>query len=374
MLNTSSKTSTNSTPVKASVIKLAIDLHAVNAVVKVQFDDSVPKPAQTIPVPEFPNRVEKLRKQYPNAKFFSCYEAGPCGYDLHRKLTQMGVTNYVIAPVEMNGKRKTDKRDAAALGLKLAAYVAGNTDAFSVVHVPTPEQEQRRTLLRHRCRIMRKRSKAATQGRSYLLTAGIHERGAWWKPRRWAVLSATLPGWLRDLLDDLRKEAEFFQGNLKRVDGEINRLAAEENVQVPRGIGVLTAMHLSAEVLTWGRFKNRRAVSSYTGLCPGEHSSGSKRREGSIDRCGNRHVRRLLVETVWRLMMWQPDYPPLQKLRESTGSRGSKRRVVAIARRLAVDLWRINTGQSTAEKLGLACDNAPPPCKRGKASAPPPSS
>lgn len=60
-----------------------------------------------------------------------------------------------------------------------------------------------------------------------------------------------------------------------------------------------------------------------------------------------------MVEACWRLLQWQPDYPPLRKLRAATGARARKRAVVAAARRLAIDLWRINTGQCTAEKLGL---------------------
>jgi transposase len=80
----------------------------------------------------------------------------------------MGITNYVVAPVDMNGKRKNDKNDAAALLAKLDAYVRGNTTAFSIVYVPTPEQEAVRALIRHRYGIARKRAKAAVQGRSVL--------------------------------------------------------------------------------------------------------------------------------------------------------------------------------------------------------------
>ena len=64
-------------------------------------------------------------------------------------------------------------------------------------------------------------------------------------------------------------------------------------------------------------------------------------------------MRHHLVEAVWRLLQWQPDYPPLKKLRAATGKRTCKRLAVATARHLAIDLWRLNTNQCTAQKLGL---------------------
>jgi transposase len=94
-------------------------------------------------------------------------------------------------------------------------------------------------------------------------------------------------------------------------------------------------------------------VASYTGLCPSEHSSGEKRKQGSISKHGNPRVRHHLVEAVWRLETWQPNYPPLKKLREANGARSRKRAAVAVARRLAIDLWRIESGQCSAQKLGL---------------------
>src|SRR5690606_2532313 len=114
-----------------------------------------------------------------------------------------------------------------------------------------------------------------------------------------------------------------------------------------------TAAVLAGEILDWHRFDNRRQVASYTGLCPSEQSSGQSRRQGGISKHGNPRVRHALVEACWRLLLWQPDYPPVKKRRAATGKRARKRAVVAAARRLAIDLWRLNTGQCRAEKLGL---------------------
>src|SRR5205823_13357308 len=83
-----------------------------------------------------------------------------------------------------------------------------------------------------------------------------------------------------------------------------------------RGMGKLTTVVLTREVCVWERFKNRRAVSSYTGLCPGEHSSGSKRVPGSVTKRGNPRMRAALVELAWRLVRFQPNYKPVLKWRQ----------------------------------------------------------
>jgi len=102
-------------------------------------------------------------------------------------------------------------------------------------------------------------------------------------------------------------------------------------------------------------FDNARAVSSYTGLCPGIHSSDGRGKEGSINRCGNAAVRWNLVETMWRFAHWQPNYEPARQLRLALGKskRAKKRLVVKAARQLAVDLWRLQTGKVTVQELGL---------------------
>jgi len=109
----------------------------------------------------------------------------------------------------------------------------------------------------------------------------------------------------------------------------------------------LTSVMLTREICDWHRFNNRRAISSYTGLCPGERSSGSKRVPGSVTKRGNPRVRAALVECAWRMVRFQPQYPPVQK-RLSILAKGShalgavrKKAIVAVARRLAVDLWRL---------------------------------
>jgi len=125
------------------------------------------------------------------------------------------------------------------------------------------------------------------------------------------------------------------------------------SIDLPIGVGALSWITLQLEMRGWDRFQNRRQIASYTGLCPGIHNSNGRGREGHINRCGNSVVRYTLIEMVWRLTRWQPDYPPIKKLRSMVSKRGKRRLVVAAARRLAIDLWLWSTNRATAQELGL---------------------
>src|SRR5882724_2263259 len=136
---------------KARTIKLGIDVHLDRYVVVRLTDGGTPQPPQRFGPPEFMLWVAKQTTLA--EKVFTCYEAGPFGYSLHRKLEKMGVTNYVVRPRDWDeyGKKvKTDKRDAKELTLHLERYVSGNRDAFCVVRVPTEAQEQGRSVSRQR--------------------------------------------------------------------------------------------------------------------------------------------------------------------------------------------------------------------------------
>ena len=150
---------------------------------------------------------------------------------------------------------------------------------------------------------------------------------------------------------------------LRVLDEQIAALSKELEAaappDLPRGLGKLTTVTLSREVCDWSRFRNRRQVASYTGLCPGEHSSGDKRVQGPVTKHGNPRLRASLVELAWRLVRFQPTYPPVRErlpvLAKGARATGAQRKkaIVAVARHLAVDLWRLHTGQCSAEKLGF---------------------
>jgi transposase len=142
-----------------------------------------------------------------------------------------------------------------------------------------------------------------------------------------------------------------------QIEGLTQELERSVAIPVPKGLGLLTVATLEREVCDWGRFKNRRQVAAHTGLVPGEHSSGESRRQGSLTKCGNPRLRWALCEAAWRLLKFQPHYRLVQKWwprlcdPHSAGKR--KQAIVALARGFAVDWWRIRTGQTTPQQLGL---------------------
>jgi len=343
-------------PVKAKTLKLGIDVHLDRYVVVRILDGGTPQPPQRFGPAEF---MLWAAKQLTLAEqVFTCYEAGPFGYSLHRKLEKMGATNYVVRPRdwdEYSKKVKTDKRDAQQLALHLDRYVNGNREAFCVVRVPSPEQEQERSISRQRESFQQERQRLAAQGRSHALYYGEHLQGEWWREAVWKTSAAQLPPIVVNLLEPLRRLIAVMEVELKTRTLEVEAAAPEE---LPVGLGRLTSEILEREVADWKRFKNRRQVASYTGLCPREDSSSNRRFQGAINKHGNRRLRPVLIECLWRLCAFQPEYRVVKKwrpelLNPKTSRPRRKKIIVAMARAFCVDWWRVRTGRCQAQDLGL---------------------
>jgi len=354
-MNTNEKTKDSSlakAKEETTGIKLGLDVHAAQITVCRQEEGLGPQPAQKM---SWEKALKWIREQAEGGgKVFSCYEAGPCGYGLHRILEAMGVSNIVVAPQRWDegGQRvKTDKRDARQLVDRLDRYLRGNRKVFAVVRVPTQEQEQRRCVVRQRGAALKERNRCVVRGHGMMLSQGVRAPSGWWKPACWMEFAPKLPPWLHEQITLWQQKAVSFEKEVLALDKKVCLQSAGK--ELPKGLGSLTASLLGAEILDWNRFKNRRQVASYTGLCPSEYSSGERRRQGAITKHGNPRIRHHLVEAVWRLEFWQPDYPPIKMLLAAKGPRTRKRAAVAVARRLAIDLWRVETGQCSAQKLGL---------------------
>lgn len=340
--------------VKFTQIKLGVDVHADSYRVVRQIEGATPQPAQKMTPEKF---LEFAAKQLElGEEVYSCYEAGPFGYGLHRKLEEMGIKNIVVRPQNWDelGKRvKTDKTDALALVQRLDRYAQGNKKALAVVRVPTREEEQKRAVSRHREQLQKARQTHEAQGRSLLLYQGYRTKGPWWKEAAWQLLKARLPEWLVEILESLRalilNADELLQKRSETIEAEAKPQA--------KGFGKLTSEVLRREVLDWNRFKNRRQVASLTGLCPGVHASGQKSMNGSITKHGNPRLRRALVELAWRVTRFQPAYKPVVKWQAALTQKQNrgirKKAIVAIGRQLAIDIWRMETGRCTAKHLQL---------------------
>ncbi len=338
-----------------AVIKLGIDVHQDFYVVVKQEGGTNPKPAQRFQKEAFLHWVAKLKSQ--GAEVHAVYEACGFGFSLQRQLTALGIHCQVVCPQkldERNKRVKTDGLDAKALCLKLDRFVQGNCAALAIVRIPSEEEEQKRAIHRQREQLVQARKRLEAQGRSLMVNHGMELTTNWWKPRTFAALS--VPEWMKELLSNSQPILLALQEKIRALTVQLQEAAISKQ---PRGLGLLSSVVIDREIGNWTRFNNRRQVGSYTGLCPGEYSSGNTRVQSCVTKHGNPRLRAALVETAWRLVRFQPNYKPVLKWRKilakgalATGA-ARKKAIVAVARQLAVDLWRIRTGRVAIETLGL---------------------
>lgn len=353
--NEQHESNTTATARAKTICKLGLDAHAASITVARQLDGANPQRPQRFPVPKFLRWVEEQVQQ--GYQVISCYEAGPTGYWLHRKLEKLGVTNYVVCPTKLDSRCQgvsNDSRDALELLVRLDRYVAGNRKAFSVVRVPTPAQEQKRALVRQRDQLRRKRLSLAAQGRMLLLGQGYRQGNSWWQASRWEKLHVQLPEWLAKQLEVFRRLIESVDREVKQLTGQVTAAAPES---LPVGMGRLTHQIIESEMKDFKNFQNRRQVGSYPGLTGGVSSSGEQRADLSITKAGNRRLSTCLIECAWRLVLQQPDYWLVKKwrgvlLNPKAHVRRRKQAIVAFARQLLVDLWKWKTGRTTPAALG----------------------
>jgi transposase len=340
---------------KPPTLKLGLDVHADTIVVVRLLDHSAPQPAQKFTPAKF---RAWIKTQLPlAAAVHSCYEAGPFGYGLHRELVALGVHNVVVQPVCLDEQHKGvnhDKSDAQQLALRLDRYVAGNPHALAIVRVPTPAEEQKRIESRQREQLKREVQRVAAQGRSLLLTQGWREKRDWWTEKRWAQLQRQLPAWLVERLEIFRRVLATLT---TERDAATTALEAVAPARRPKGLGGLTYEVVEREIGDWQRFTNRRQVGSYTGLCGGVSASGRSTHLLPITKHGNVRLRTALIELAWRLVVWQRDCALVKKWGHVLGNpkatkAAKKKAIVAMARQMAVDLWRWRTGRVQPETFG----------------------
>jgi len=307
-------------------------------------------------------------------------EACGFGWRFQGRLRAAGASVFTFATEALTGRRKTNRRDAAALGQLVAGRVVhGDPKSGRVVREPSPEEQRRRYLTRHRGQLTGLRGRVEAQGRGLLYDQGIESvPECWWGRKTWPRFAALLEkageGWLRAVLEKQRELALALHAQVLALDAEIEAMArslaaqAPEAPARPHGLGELTALTLQVEVMDWSRFGNRKQAGSFIGCSPSEYSTGDGGQVlGNIDRQGNRRLRSALVEAIWRLLRWNPGWRGFKKwgllLRDKKGSSVRKKKaVIACVRLLFIDLWRLHTGRTTLEALGL---------RAGSASAPP---
>ena len=254
--------------------------------------------------------IGKLQSKGSELRFV--YEAGPCGYQIHRHLTAKGYHCSVVAPSlipKRAGVRiKTDRRDAINL---VRLFRAGE---LTSIYIPTEEDEAIRDLLRCRDDMKRLQRKARQRLLAFLLRNG-HRYSA---TRHWTKAHIK---WLGDIKFGHAAQQIVFEEYLDSINEcteRVERITGQIRSQVPlwgrapfvkayqalRGVSLIVATTVVAEIGDMRRFNNPRELMAYLGLVPSEHSSGKTVRRGPITKTGNGHARRVLVEAAWTYRMW----------------------------------------------------------------------
>jgi transposase len=349
------------------VIKLGVDTHAEQYTFARMIDQLGSQPPQQMTPEAF---LEFLKKQTTLAKrVVMVYEAGPYGFSLYRQATGLGVECLVCAPERLSRgrKRTNDKIDARELLSRLDRHLAGNEAALRLVRPPSIEQEMSRREGRERNIYRKERQRWMGRGRSLLHTLGVARPGRWWEAQNYLQLldylrtryGPAVAAQAQAELDHYLQVLHWTETRLGEMTVALRKASTDKQQPRVKGIGALSTELLDREIGDWNRFSNRRQVASYTGLCPGEESSGDSQMSLSIDKHGNPRVRAVLVECAWLLPRYQPGYKPLQRWKwvfeegSKAGRALRKKAAVALGRHLAVDLWRIKTGRAKAEDLGL---------------------
>jgi transposase len=342
---------------KDGLIKMAIDMHSKSYRVVRQIDHREPQPTQKFRPEIFFGWLEKQRGLA--ERVVVCYEAGCFGYEPARQMQAMGVEVYVVAPQNWDeqGKRQVnDKHDAQVMCRRLSEYLCGHRKALSMVRIPSREEEAARAQGRMRDQLRRELRRMQAIGRSLLLAQRIAVSGRWWRGTSWQRISKAAPPWVVALLERWKKAIEPIEKQAEEIEAELRADAPAQELLF--GEGELTHELLARELIDPQRFRNARQVGNYFGLCPSESSSAERRRMGSSTKHGNPRLGRFMVELAWRISRFQPRYRAVRRWAAvlygpKSCAAARKKAIVALARRLAVDLWRIATGRVQAKDLGL---------------------
>ena len=249
--------------------------------------------------------VDKLARRHPQLAF--CYEAGPTGYGLYRQIRALGHECHVVAPsmvpVRPGGHIKTDRRDATTLA---ALFRAGE---LTPIWVPDDAHEAMRDLVRARHAAMEGVRRARQQLLSFLLRHGrIYPTKQHWTRghRRWLAEQRFEHAAQQIVFEELIQAIEQARSRRDRLEQQMIALVPSWSLQsvvaalqALRGLAMVGAITIVAEVGDFRRFANPRQLMAWLGLVPREHSSGASTVRGAITKAGNSRARRLLVEGAW---------------------------------------------------------------------------
>lgn len=326
---------------------VGIDVHKKTYTAVCVHDNCVIKRATITASPQ--GLVEFLQRHFHGVELYTAYEAGFSGFVLHRYLEWRNVKNLVVHPagieVEANRRVKTDKRDATRIALQLAA------GRLRGVFVPSMKAERRRLLTRSREQLLRNQTRLKNQIKMKLHYLGLidadDDKKLSQRQVRRVILTTSIPE-LRVVLQamlenwrNLTKQIREIEGNLYATSGkEVDPV--EEKYLSTNIFGNISARVLAAEVGDLQQFPSVASLSSYTGLTPGEHSSGARKCSGSITRQGNSRLRHILVQAAWRAIKKNQalaeQFNRIAEAKDKNKKKGKCVAIVAVARRMIIGM------------------------------------
>jgi transposase len=346
--------------------RMYIALELSNKTWKLLFSNGFKKRQKTIDAGklyQLEHEIAKTRKHFgmsEDVKINSCYEAGRDGFWIHRFLESRGIHNIVVdsASIEVNRRSrraKTDRIDADKLLNMLMRYIGGERKLWSVLHVPSSNEEDARRINREIKRLKKERTAHTNRIKSLLILHGIRlvinrkflinlEQVRLWNGEK-------LPRRVKaEIVRDYQRY-ELIKVQLLELELDKNALLKSENTQARKvvalkrlkGIGTISSWDLVYEFFGWRRFNNVKQVGGAAGLAPTPYASGSSDHEQGISKAGNRRVRSLMIELAWYWLRFQPQSKLSCWFQERFGSGGKRMRkigIVALARKLLVSLWK----------------------------------
>lgn len=265
------------------------------------------------------------------------YEAGFSGFSLHRALEGAGFSSIVVNPASLetaaNDRVKTDKKDAKKLALHLSQ------GRLKGIRIPSESEELERQAHRTRSQLVSQRKRVMNQIRSKFHQFGILgcEDKSVLREKRVLKLLEDAPEALKAVINPLLRVWQTYNEEIDNLNLIMKRQsqapeALDELYQSIPGVGPIGSRILSSELGDMSQFKNERALASFVGLTPTEHSSGDKTRKGHISRQGSSRLRGMLVEAAWTAIT--KDEILRQYYAQLTIRAGAKRAIVAVARKL----------------------------------------
>jgi transposase len=330
-------------------------------------EPSAPPRVRTIPARDCARLTREIAdaKQWfgvtPATPVRSCYEAGRDGFWLHRYLSSGGIANVVVdsSSIEVNRRArraKSDRLDARKLVSMLLRYHTGERRVWSVLHVPTVADEDRRQLHRELRTLQKERTRVTNRVKGLLAAQGVRLpkgtdlKGALATVRLWD--GSALPAGLRARLERECEHAQFLRATIGQLERERQRAIAHgsgpaldkvRQLLRLRAIGPTGAWVYVNEFFGWRQFRNRKEVGAAAGLTPTPYQSGDARREQGISKAGSRHIRAVAVEVAWSWLRYQP-HSRLSRWYQARFGRGGTRArrvgIVALARKVLIALWR----------------------------------